>query len=553
MPAICSSFALDLHYDAEVQLIRCAFHSPGYHSRLPNGTQVHPLRQSLDYALQCLDCGDAAHQERAADVIDRVCSLQDTDPIRDTYGIWAWTYEEPLEQMDPPDWNWADFIGVRLAHALRQYRAELPASTVQRAQTALSRAAWSIFRRNVDAGYTNIAIMGSVVMAAAGELLGVPFWTDYARRRLASIERSVEAHGSFNEYNSPTYTMVAVEELDRLHLLVEDAACRASAQNLWRHAWQVIAGHFHPTTQQWAGPCARAYGDYLSRPTCRWLSEATGVEVLPAEAAAGEPDCPDGYRTPPRPCPADLRGRFQSLPEPDVSLRQTFIRRPEGDTVGTTWMNAAACLGSVSHDDTWAQRRPLLAYWRTAADVAMLKMVVLLNGREFPGFLVRQAQAGPRVLTAFRPLYGTGDFHPSLGSRPDGRFDVSDLRIRYLLRSAEADLDAEGDRLKLVAGPWRAVLCPADVCTFNDSPVTWTACRCDGGVHVDGVIHHGSARVIDFTKAHMRVAVGLELQPVGTHRLPTPETRVDEEGRLHADWLGLDVCTPTHSAGPERT
>lgn len=31
-----------------------------------------------------------------------------------TIGIWAWTYEEPLSQMCPPDWNWADFIGVSL-------------------------------------------------------------------------------------------------------------------------------------------------------------------------------------------------------------------------------------------------------------------------------------------------------------------------------------------------------------------------------------------------------------------------------------------------------
>ena len=77
---------------------------------------------------------------------------------------------------------------------------------------ALCGAAQSIFRRNVQPDYTNIAVMGAVVCAAAGEILDAAWLLDYGRRRLAACVAHTEYHGGFNEFNSPTYTVVAVQE-----------------------------------------------------------------------------------------------------------------------------------------------------------------------------------------------------------------------------------------------------------------------------------------------------------------------------------------------------
>jgi hypothetical protein len=536
----------DKDYDPELRLVAKSFHGTGYSSRLKDGTRVHDIRLSAEYALECLREGGPERIARAAGILDKLCSLQDADPVSKTYGIWSWTYEETLAQMDSPDWNWADFIGVRIAQALKFHADILPTGTVERSRAALSHAAWSIFRRNVAADYTNIAVMGAVATAAAGEILDEPTLLAYARRRFASIRESVEANGSFCEYNSPTYTVVAIEEIDRLAMLVEDAECNAVAAFLWRHAWEIVAEHFHPATAQWAGPHARAYSDLLDRNTARWLSAATGLDI----AAKLDPE-DDRKNLPvvrPRPCPRDLVPRFRSLPEKEFTLTRQFCVRGGVPTVGTTWMSESACLASINQDNTWVQRRFLLGYWNAAEGVAVLKMSVLLNGREFPGFRVVQHQKGTRILTVLQPLYGTGYYHPTLNAIPDGKFDVDDLRIRYSLRAEGAKADALPDgRFVLSANGWNAVIAPAP-CAFNGDPVNWSTGIIDGGACVDGRIYQGPTKPIDFANAVMRAAIGLELTRGDAKAAASlPVAATDRAGLLSAAWSGLSASIQTHA------
>ena len=101
-------------------------HSPGYHTTLATGVWVHPIVPSLDYALGLLDRNASGDRQRAEQILGKVVGLQDTDPARATYGIWPWFLEEPLAKMSPPDWNWADFCGARLAIVLADHAADLP-------------------------------------------------------------------------------------------------------------------------------------------------------------------------------------------------------------------------------------------------------------------------------------------------------------------------------------------------------------------------------------------------------------------------------------------
>lgn len=427
----------EANYSPEMQLLGETWNGPGYHSRIPNGQWVHPTRTGLDYALALLRSDDPAHHQRAADVIRRVLALQDSDPTSPTYGIWPWLAEESLAQMAPPDWNWADFCGIRLALALADHGAQLPAELVQAMRASLGHAAWSIFRRNIRPGYTNIAIMGAGVTVAAGELLGEPRLLDYGRRRLRRVVEHTAHHGGFNEYNSPTYTIVVLHECENILHLVADEETRTHAESLRRTAWETIADHFHPATQQWAGPHSRAYTDRIPANLCHYLSTQTGVEIRPHPGAPVRgAELPIPFHLP---CPADLVSRFRALPASEVVVDRRFTLGPDEErtVTGITWLTPDACLGSVNHDCFWTQRRPLLGYWRTADDPAVvLRLRFLKDGQDFAPVYVRNRQAGPRVLSAMSLLTDRGDFHLMLDRPTDGVYQASDLRLRYELSGA---------------------------------------------------------------------------------------------------------------------
>ena len=537
------------HYSADQQMLGAPYHGPGYHSRYPEGAWAHATRESLDYALALLRSGETGHAERAAAIIAKVLTLQETDPTARTYGIWPWLLEEPLDQMAPPDWNWADFCGARLAEALVLHAAMLPADLIAAMRASLGHAAWSIFRRNVGPGYTNIAIMGAAVTLAAGEILGEPRLSDYGRQRLRRIVEYTAEHGGFNEYNSPTYTLVALHECERILGLVRDPTARDDAEALRRVAWQTIADHFHPGTAQWAGPHSRAYGLWLQPAAARYLAAQTGAAIAAHPALSDTPDLPSPHELP---CPADLRERFRQLPADPVALRQRFIRRDtdETSTWGTTWLTDDACLGSVNIESLWTQRHTLLGYWRTGADPAMaLRLRLLHDGQDFASAAVRNAQAGPRVLSAIGLFSDLGDFHVSLDRPANGIFAATDFRVRYELTGAGAQVeDLGGGRFALVAGERRAVI-HTGAGNFGPYPVQWEPGQDVGCVFLDGICYHGAQQEFDLTTlGPVRLVVGLEL--LGVTEPPVASAPVVQEaspGTLVASWAagdGLRLLAP---------
>lgn len=426
---------LDSTFDPDVGMIRVNLRSPGYHTTLPDGAVVHDTRQTLDYALHLLATGDPDRTRRAGDAIRRVIALQERDAYQATYGIWPWFLEEPLARMSPPDWNWADFCGARLLLAMAGFAGRLDAETVARMREAIGHAAWSIFRRNVQPGYSNIAVMGGWVTAAAGELLNEPRLLTYGRLRLQRFVAYTEHQGSFSEYNSPTYTTVILVETERCLQVVKDTATRAAAEAVRRTAWQTIAEHFHPATQQWAGPHARTYQDRLSPATAQLLTARLGQHIRASADADAALDTIDAG-TIALPCPAELRERFLRLPAQEVYTHTRFEDRggPDRDVMGTTWLSDRACLGTVNHDILWTQRRPLIAYWQTDTDPAVtLRLRFLKDGRDFASAMLTCRQDRQRADGEVTFIPDGGDFHPRLDRPSDGVFRCSDLRLRFEL------------------------------------------------------------------------------------------------------------------------
>lgn len=520
----------DQRFGHKEQMIGSTLKSPGYHTQIPDGTWVHATREALDYAVALLYADTLPRTERATNVIRKVLTLQDTNPTNATYGIWPWFLEEPLTEMAPPDWNWADFCGARLLHVVHEHIEKLPADLISDLRESLGHAAWSIFRRNVQPSYTNIAIMGAGVTLAVGELLDEPRLVEYGRERLQNMLDHTIFHGGFNEYNSPTYTIVAIHECERILQLVEDEVARDITEKLHSIAWETIADHYHPGTGQWAGPHSRTYRDLLPASLVAFFNDATGLQ-LPVHPRVEAEQKPNFSYLQHLPCPSHLVPRFEALPKTPLEMEQRFIRRttPEASVVGHTWLNEEACLGTINFDSMWTQRRGLLAYWRSDEDPAvMLRLRFLHDGKDFASAGVRNIQRANRVLSSVNMLTNKGDYHLHLDRPADGRFAAGDFRLRYELRGNGVSAEAlDEGRYRLQAGNTQAVIFPMSG-YFGDTPIRWQLGQDEDCVYLDAICYQGQEQIFDFeTLSRVTISAGLEI--LSRDELPTQAGLLQEQ------------------------
>jgi hypothetical protein len=532
------------NYDPDPAMLSHTFDGgTGYHTTLEAGTTVHPTRNSADYALALVARGQAEDLERAERVFEAVMDLQDTDPDSDTYGIWPYFREESLEEMEPPDWNWADFIGMRLAIALKRWPDRLPDQLRQRMRTSLEHAAKAIRRRDVGPGYTNIAVLGGGVCVVAGELLENDSLLSYGRQRLKGVVEHTEHHGSFNEYNSPTYTCVVLEEAERTMRLAEDPEAVEAADQLRRMAWQVIADSWHPATQQWAGPHSRTYGDRLGSSERRQILARVRPEYGP------ELPIVETSFVQPLPCPEELRQRFDRLPEDPLTLERTFLKAgsPRHERVGMTWLTREATIGSINRASFWTQRRPMIGYWQTRGQPAVLRARFLKDGKDFASVGLASAQRDQRVLSALYTFGNRGDWHIHLDSPDDGVFPAEDLRLRYQVEGPDVQArQLDEHRYELKSGDWRAVMTTSSG-QFDGEPIEWKTGEEDGLAYVEAVCHTGAKKNFDFQDlAAVEVAAGVELLSAQAEPTHTPLEVTSEESEVTATWNGLEVTTPAH-------
>lgn len=538
---------LEPNYSNEHQMLGTAWNGPGYHSKIPNGTWVHTTRGSLDYALALLARGRAEDVQRAEDIIVKVISLQDQRPQSRSRGIWPWLLEEPIDKMEAPDYNWADFCGAVLAQMLHSYGDRLSDDLRVKMRDSLRLAAEAIKRRNVGPDYTNIALMGGGVCAAAGELLDDNPLLEYGRSRLQRLVEHTKHHGSFNEFNSPTYTMVALREAERTLLLVRDEPTRAAAEWLRRRAWQTIAESFHPGTLQWCGPHSRAYSDYVDPPSAQYLSSEIGIDIIPHPKAAGRrPIAEPNYFG--LPCPKEFRPYFQRLtesphdswplratssdrvetenkpaadkpqssPSPaEIERQWVFVKRSDGAPAvsGTAWFDGQACFGTANTSTFWTQARPVLAYWRTDADPAVVfRLRFFHDGRDFASMGCTTVQHRNRALVVVSPRLNQGSWHLHLDRSRDGIFRAKDFRLVCQLRgSGSAAAQIAENQFELRAGGHRMIVHSVPP-RSGDQPVVWRAERENDTAHWSAVLHEGEERSFHWRNPPPFVlALGIEL------------------------------------------
>jgi hypothetical protein len=528
------------NYDAAEQMIKRPFSSPGYHTTLKGG-MVHPTRDSAAYAAALLDTGDPEMKQRAEAIFRKIVSLQDTNPESKTYGIWSWFYEEPLAQMAPPDWNWADFIGVQLLQAVLSHRDSLSPDLVAQMDRAIGHACRAIIKRNVGPGYTNIAIMGTYVTLVAGEHYNNAEFRDYGLQRLKNFHAHTLKHGAFTEYNSPTYTIVALEEIGRLRAHAQTPEAKKLIEDIYRAAWEEIAHHFHAPTRQWAGPHSRTYRTLLGSSVLAQIQRSTEGRVKFGEVAA--PSTTE-HRLP-LPCPRDLEAYFTTLDAPR-ELVKTFVR-DENPVVGTTYLSPQFALGTINRGDLWNQRRSLLAYWGDAKAPSYLQGRFLRDGYDFSAAQFFSAQREGAAIAAINFATDGGNTHISLDRIKNALFTAKDLRLRFELGGAagknapvapanlnEAALLNFGDVKMQLAVPFAR---------FGEFSGRWESGAGDGKAWLDVVLYSGAERTFNLGEIN-EAALALSVQ-IGNAATPQAQTR---DGKLKVELGALQVEIPTRPA-----
>ena len=518
------------------------------------GRRGHPTRDSLDYAALLLEANEPDSRRRAGEIIAKVISLQDADPGSLTYGVWPWYAEEPLHKMPIPDHNWAAFLGKTLLHILIHHEAQLTPDLRRDVRESILRACTAIRRRPLHVGYTNIAAMSSYVTVVAGERLGEPHVLKYGQWLFDQWYDYTMEHGSFTEFNSPTYTRVTLESVSKMLADFRDPHRRAKVETINRMLWTHLARRFHEPTWQWAGPYSRAYS-YLEHPGfAHWIQRAMdgAVRLVPPEVLG--PDVRD-WRHPYR-APADLAHYFHPLTEPRQEI-EVFVKAgnalPNGlglkggrttqiPIVGTTYLHPHFALGTVNACDFWEQHGNLVAHWGNRREPAFLVMRCRNEEHGFCSAAIASVQLQGDALAAVVFMTDFGNRFMDLDRLPNQTLKTTSLRVEFEF----------GGHLGEARWPDRCDPAAPFVMTdrgvrlsiaylgggFADEPSSWELTRPPGRIVLQRHLYKGPRRAFrlpDLTQAVGLFAVSLgEDAPVNQE--PQRPRVVLKDDRYHVAW-----------------
>lgn len=460
----------DKRFDSEAGLISGKVGPEyAYQSNLRSQT-VHPTRTSFEYALYLLETKRADRMQTALKILDRMEELQEKDQGSKWYGLWSWYAEEPLARMPAVDFNWADFNGALLLSMIFRHTSRLPSAMIEKMRRMIDRCSTSIQKRNVHMGYTNIACMGTFVTLAGAEVLDDANLHAYAFDRLNRFAAYIDRTGSFEEYNSPSYTRVVVQNMTRILMFVKDRRALDIVQRIHERAWLHIAKHWHLPTWQIAAPMSRCYSNDLGPQV--WIQKAlnNALTFLEKEAIRARVSGEGGdasyleYR-----CPENLKAYFTAV-GPSRLHREIFLLGDPADAAhanasmdvsGATYLTPAFCIGSVNRSEFWNQRRPLMAYWGLPSHpVKCMQMKVVKDDYDFSSALFYSVQNNGAVLGQVCFRSDGGDRHISLDPIHDQRFQLTRMAVqlsfdvwaeRWKLYSEDVDVTAYTGLLPLGA------------------------------------------------------------------------------------------------------
>lgn len=513
-------FLRSVEYDESCGMVKVPVLSRGYHTKLQTG-YVHPVRDSVEYALGLLDCG--IEQERAKNIFRRIAALQDKNPESETYGLWAYFYEEPLSEMSPPDYNWADFIGKILLMAAMDYSADWGEDFREEIRETILAACACAVKRNAGLHYTNIAVMECLLTMGAGEYYGCEKYLEYGREKLERVYWFIQNNGSVSEYNSPVYTLVALEDLHYIKRYVKNSSAQRLAGALSEICWQCVGRHFHSGTQQWGGPQARNYDDFLTRQQRSMLHLAVGIPLngYPEQfylSLRAQPECPESLK----PLFFETRNIFQRERTSKGFCYPCF----SNSRIASWQMTEHYTLGSFQHEEMWDQLRGLLGYFGTAENPYCLRLRTLHDGFDFSSGELHAAQKNGKILGVVNFANDRGDTHICLDNLKDCQTVAEDLRIRFQICGRIQDLDISRNEreIRVDYKELKLRFCYS-AAEFDGNPLRIELTENADALCFDLVLYQGEKQTILFDEERGKAAVFLLEMDEITEKLPEVEHR----------------------------
>ncbi|MCK9412490.1 MAG: hypothetical protein M0Q53_09335 [Prolixibacteraceae bacterium] len=549
-------------YDPKEMMLTKTLGSLSFATDAKNGVVYHDVLSSLNYAIALLDAGGQEYTQRAFEVIKKTTLTQDQDPHSKSFGVFPYYLEEPLAtKKSMVDENWADFCTVRLLDIWMGYQDILPAELKPIIKNAMILAAEEIQRRDCSTAYTNIAVMGSYVSYMVSHLFELEGLKDYSRKRLKRFyDYTLEKRG-FSEYNSPTYSLVALDDLYRMKSHVVEPSDKQMVDSLYSIDWDMIARHYHRPTGQWAGPHSRSYGTLAGPGFHGLLNRASGGKIYP-EIKEGRGDLRVKHQIPehllryflspeyPRTETSLLSPDFPRKEMPKYPLTETKgMDEPAPKVVGTCYMTDNYVFSTASLSSMWTQRRPFLVYLGNTQSPKYLQAQFLHDNFDFSSAYISASQKENMALAAIHFFSNGGDKHIHNDRLKDGKIMAKDLRLRFkfgnvknldkvaLPSSANEPFPVTLDSLK-----FNIQLCYAQ---FEKLKGHWEKGGDDRASWIDYIVYSGPEAEFDFTK--MDRAVMSFTFSIGTLVEPNPIEKAkisEKEGELKVEWGGLEVDVP---------
>lgn len=159
-----------------------------------------------------------------------------------------------------PDVGASNFVGCDLVMILEKYRDILAPALVASIEDALVECARGLYDRNERPTYSNIAMMGALVMEWVGVKLDIRELRDAGIRKSWEIYLLFTCNETLSEFNSPTYCGVDMLVLAMWRDIGPTDTMRRMGAIMERALWRQFADFYHPGLKNFAGPYIRAYG-----------------------------------------------------------------------------------------------------------------------------------------------------------------------------------------------------------------------------------------------------------------------------------------------------
>jgi len=237
-------------------------------------------RSSTYLAVGLLCRNQGMDRENAHAVLDVILSQQWNEPGSQRHGVWRTSLAG--EKLDE---NWREFIGIALIMAQEYFGERIDEDLNQRIDLALLLAAEGAAARNVGADYTNIALMSAFLLAHVGYNEQRKDFIEQGREKANAIVSLFDKHGTFTEYNSPTYYGTDLLALGVWRKLGPDDLFRQHGAAMEAAIWRDTAAFYHAGLRNMVGPYSRAYGMDMTQ-----YVALTGICI--AIALDGDPSSP---------------------------------------------------------------------------------------------------------------------------------------------------------------------------------------------------------------------------------------------------------------------